>query len=105
MPMYSCTFESTFSVFFTFCFLGWNFVWLYDLVKVFKQPMHTTDQLLYFYKLVVYISAFFIADFFFSIKDSIYTMVCFLAFFYFSFFDETMSRTSKRDQHIPALSA
>eukprot|EP01022_Parablepharisma_sp_SALTPOND_P032083 TRINITY_DN827_c0_g1_i2.p1 TRINITY_DN827_c0_g1~~TRINITY_DN827_c0_g1_i2.p1 ORF type:complete len:1944 (+),score=85.16 TRINITY_DN827_c0_g1_i2:3283-9114(+) len=75
IPIYSCTFESTFIVFFTFSFLGWNFVWLYDLVKVFKQPMHTTDQFLSFYKMIVYISAFFIADFFFSIKESIYTMV------------------------------
>lgn len=73
--MYSCSFESTFAVFFAYSFLGWNFVWLFDLVKVFRQPMHTTDKLICWYKFIVYIPAFLIADAFYSVKDSIYTMV------------------------------
>ncbi len=63
----SCTLESIFIVFFTFSYLGWNLVWLYDLVKVFKQPMHTTDQLLTVYQLVVYIPAFILTDLLFSL--------------------------------------
>ena len=75
LPINSCTFESTYLVFFNFSFLGWNYVWLYDLVKVFKQPMHTTDQYLFIYKMVVYITAFFISDIYYSLKEVVYTVV------------------------------
>eukprot|EP00826_Nyctotherus_ovalis_P007745 TRINITY_DN11977_c0_g1_i4.p1 TRINITY_DN11977_c0_g1~~TRINITY_DN11977_c0_g1_i4.p1 ORF type:complete len:840 (+),score=250.74 TRINITY_DN11977_c0_g1_i4:109-2520(+) len=49
-----CDLEATVRIFFATSFLCWNLVWLYDLIKVFKQPMHTTKQLLPYYRIVVY---------------------------------------------------
>ena len=71
----TCTLESTIMVFFIFSFLGWNFVWLYDLIKVFKQPMHTTDQLMFFYVLFAYIPAIIIACAFYYFRKKAYIMV------------------------------
>ncbi len=78
LPSTGCTLESTVVMFFSFSFIGWNFVWLYDLVKVFKQPMHTTDQLLSFYKLIVYLAAAGVVCGFYRFRDQVYTMVLFL---------------------------
>ncbi len=62
-------------VFFVFGFLGWNYVWLYDLVRVFKQPMHTTDQFLDYYKHVVYLTALAVACVFYHFRRWLYTPV------------------------------
>jgi len=51
----SCILESHIMMFFSISFILWNFVWLYDLVKAFKRPMHTTDKFMSFYRTITYI--------------------------------------------------
>jgi len=74
-------------IFFNLSFLCWNVVWLYDLIKAFKQPMHTTEKLLPYYRIVVYFTSFCIFPVFYTFREELFSVgykntICKLEFIY-----------------------
>jgi hypothetical protein len=59
-------------IFCNLSFLCWNIVWLYDLIRAFKQPMHTTEQLLPYYRIVVYFTSFCIFLVFYAFRKELF---------------------------------
>lgn len=75
LPIKTCDLESSFLVFFTCSFIGWNFAWLYDIVQVFKHPMHTTEEFMAFYRYLIYLTAILVVGLCYSFKEYVYAPV------------------------------
>ena len=52
-----CIWESSIKLLVTLAFLLWNFVWLWDLVQLFKRPMYTRGKQTWLKRLIFYVIA------------------------------------------------